>query len=224
MTHADDDGMIMPPRLAPSQIAILPIIRNPEDEESILEYCNQIAASLRSQTYHGKAINAIVDKRDINTGEKSWGWVKKGIPVILEVGPRDMGSNSVFVYRRDKSRKERYGQDKVEFANGITNLLDDIQTSLLERARKLLSDNTKEIDNWDDFKTFFTPQNKKRPEIHGGFAMSHWCDSEECEAKINTELAVTIRCIPFNRTKSGDGKCIICGKPSTGRVIFAKSY
>jgi len=226
MTHADDDGMIMPPRLAPDHIAILPIYRKPEDEEAVLEYCNTIATELRKQKYHDRPLNVVVDKRDINAGEKSWGWVKKGIPVILEVGPRDMASDSVFVYRRDGSRKERYGQNKDEFAANAVTLLDEIQASLLAKAIKLREDNTREIDSWDDFKAFFTPQNKKQPEIHGGFAMAHWCDSDECEKKVNDELSVTIRCIPFDRNEgdSSSGNCIVCGKPSTGRVVFAKSY
>jgi prolyl-tRNA synthetase len=226
MTHADDDGMIMPPRLAPSHIAILPIIRNPEQEDAILEYCNSIAADLRQNDFHGHPVNVIVDKRDINAGEKSWGWVKKGIPIILEIGPRDMDSDSVFVYRRDKSRKERYGQSRTEFIADAVNILDDIQANLLARAKKLREENTREIDSYDDFKTFFTPQNKKRPEIHGGFAMAHWCEGDNCEQQVNSDLSVTIRCIPFDRGEAPDapGKCIVCGKPSPGRVVFAKSY
>lgn len=224
MTHADDDGMVMPPRLAPSHIAILPVHRKPEEEESVLAYCNEVAAKLRKLQYHNRPLDVIVDKRDINAGEKSWGWVKKGIPVILEVGPRDMGDNSVFVYRRDTSRGERYGQNRDEFVENAVALLDDIQASLLARAIKLREENTREIDDWDEFVKFYTPQNKNNPEIHGGFAMAHWCDSEECENKINDQLSVTIRCIPFERSQSESGNCIVCGKPSSGRVVFAKSY
>jgi prolyl-tRNA synthetase len=135
-----------------------------------------------------------------------------------------MASDSVFVYRRDTTRKERYGQNKDEFASNAVALLDEIQASLLARAIKLREDNTREIDEWDKFSEFFTPENKNNPEIHGGFAMSHWCDSEECEKKVNDELSVTIRCIPFDRTNGETGNCISCGKPSSGRVVFAKSY
>ncbi len=224
MTHADDDGMIVPPRLAPSHIAILPIHRKQEEEEAVLEYCNEIATALRGKSFHGRTLDVVVDKRDINAGEKSWGWVKKGIPVILEVGPRDMASDSVFVYRRDKSRQERFGQNKTEFIETVVDLMEDIQLSLLERARKMRDENTREIDDWESFQSFFTPKNKKQPEIHGGFAMAHWCDSEECEKKVNETLSVTIRCIPFDRTAGGSGECVVCGKPSSGRVVFAKSY
>jgi prolyl-tRNA synthetase len=222
MTHADDNGMIMPPRLAPSHIAILPICRKPEQEAEILDYCNTVADALRTKTYHGRPVGVVVDTRDMNAGEKSWNWIKKGIPITLEVGPRDMASDSVFVSRRDKTRKERYGQGKDEFVEGAVALLDEIQASLFERALRLRDDHTREIDTWDEFSAFFTPENKERPEIHGGFAMSHWCDDEACETKINDALSVTIRCIPLERT--GAGECIICGKPSAGRVVFAKAY
>jgi len=224
MTHADDNGMVVPPRLAPSHIAILPICRKPEDEAAIFEYCNGIAEQLRELTYHGRPLDVIVDKREMNAGEKSWSWIKKGIPITLEVGPRDMASDSVFVYRRDTTRKDRYGLEKDAFVASAVSVLDEIQATLLARAIKLRDDNTQDIDSWDAFCAFFTPENTEHPEIHGGFAMSHWCDSAECETKINDDLAVTIRCIPFDRADSGSGTCVVCGKPSTGRVVFAKSY
>ena len=224
MTHADDDGMVMPPRLAPSHVAILPIIRKPEDEETVLSFCEKAAAALRQHVYHGRAVEVVVDKRDVNAGEKSWGWIKKGIPVVLEIGPRDLASNSVFVYRRDKTRKDRYGMPLEEFAGGIVALLDDIQESLLTRARNLRDSNTRDIDDMDAFRAFFTPEDKERPEIHGGFARSHWCGSADCEKAINDALSVTIRCIPFDRAETGPGPCIVCGQAGPGRVVFAKSY
>lgn len=222
MTHGDDDGMIMPPRLAPQHVVILPIIRNEEDRDAILAYCNEIASKLRGQRYHERDVEVTVDARDINAGEKGWGWVKKGIPIRAEVGPRDMENNSVFMARRDTGKKE--GIDKDAFVDGIVQTLEEIQQNLLQRALDHRAENTKEINSYADFVQFFTPENKDRPEAHGGFAMSHWCDSEECENKINSDLAVTIRTVPFDRADSGAGECICCGKPSSGRVVFAKSY
>jgi prolyl-tRNA synthetase len=224
MAHGDDDGMIMPPRLAPNQVAILPILRKEEDRALILPYCEEVAAKVRAQTYEGKAVDVIVDTRDINAGEKGWNWVKKGIPLIVEVGPRDMENNSVFVGRRDQSRKERYGQHRDEFAAGVADLLSDIQDSLLQRARAFRDEHTHVIGVWDDFLAFFTPQNKEKPEIHGGFALSHWCGSSACEDKINDELSVTIRCIPFDSQEHGSAPCIACATESKDRVVFAKSY
>jgi len=224
MTHADDNGMIVPPRLAPQHVAILPIFRNPEEEKAVLEYCNALADMLRPLQYHGRAVGVTVDDRDINGGERSWSWIKKGIPLIVEVGPRDMGKDSVFVCRRDKGRGDRFGQTRTEFVEGVTDLLDDIQACLLSRALEMRKSHSQKIDAWDRFVEFFTPANAERPEIHGGFAWSHWCDGDDCEQSINDKLSVTIRCIPFDRDTSGQGECVVCGKPSSGRVVFAKAY
>lgn len=224
MIHGDDDGMIMPPRLAPSHVVILPIHRNEDEKDSVMTYCKELGDKLKLQTYHERSVEVVLDDSDLNAGEKSWNWIKKGIPVIVEIGPRDMTSDSVFVCRRDVGRSGRFGANKDKFVDGISDLLDEIQDSLLKRAKDLRDSNTREIDEWDEFVSFFTPERKKRPEIHGGFAMSHWCESSDCEDKVNAELSVTIRCIPFDRKESGDGKCIVCGKESQGRVVFAKSY
>ena len=224
MVHGDDNGMIMPPRLAPSHIVLLPIYRKEEDREAVIAYCQELADKLRAYSYHGRAIDVVLDTRDINAGEKGWNWIKKGIPLSIEVGGREVESNSVFVGRRDKGRKERYNQDKEEFVSGIVGLLDDIQSSLYQRAVAFRDQHTHEIDDWEEFKDFFTPKSKEKPELHGGFALSHWCESPECENTVTEELAVTIRCIPFDREENGAGKCIVCGKESVGRVVFAKAY
>ncbi len=223
MTHGDDDGMIMPPRLAPSHVVLLPIIRDEADRDAILAYCDEVAAGLRQQTYHGRPVDVVVDKRDINAGEKGWNWVKKGIPVRAEVGPRDMADNSVFVGRRDKTPKERYGQNKQDFIDGIADVLDEIQEGLFRRALEFREANTVDIDTWDEFVAFFTPQNKNKPEIHGGFVRAHWNGSADVEKKINDELSVSIRCIPLDENPE-PGTCIVTGEPSPRRVIFAKSY
>jgi prolyl-tRNA synthetase len=222
MTHGDDDGMVMPPRLAPSHVVILPIIRKEEDREAIMQYCNELASNLRKKRFHDRDVEVVVDDRDLAGGEKAWGWVKKGIPVRAEVGPRDMANNSVFMARRDTGKKE--GIDKEAFVDGIVQTLEDIQQNLLQKAFDFRAEHTREIDSYDEFVTFFTPKNRERPEAHGGFAMSHWCDGAECEKKINDELSVTIRTVPFDRSEGGAGACICCGKPSVGRVVFAKSY
>ncbi|MGE4488094.1 MAG: proline--tRNA ligase [Kiritimatiellales bacterium] len=217
MTHADDDGMVMPPKLAPSHVVVLPIIRKEEEREKILQYCNETADMIRRQTYNGRPVEVVVDSRDINAGEKGWQWVKKGIPLRVEVGPRDMENNAVYVARRDKGPKEKYGQSREEFAATVADVLDDMQNGLFERACAFRTENTREIDAWEDFVAFFK-------DGRGGFAMAHWDGSAETEQKINDELSVTIRCIPFDYEKSGEGRCIVSGRLSKGRVVFAKSY
>jgi prolyl-tRNA synthetase len=219
MAHGDDNGIIMPPRLTPSHIVILPIDR---DRPSVLPYCEKLAESLRQQQFHGRLLDVIVDIREMNAGEKSWQWIKKGIPLTLEIGPRDIQSNSVFVGRRDKSRKERYAQDRHEFLQSVIKVLDEMQNALFEKSRKYRDQHTREIDSWDAFKAFFTPRNTEKPEIHGGFARAHWCEQQACESAVNEELGVTIRCIPFEG--HSDGRCVVCGKESKKVVIFAKAY
>ena len=224
MVHADDNGMMMPPRLAPSHVVVLPIIRKEEDRESVMAFCTSFAEDLRKQSYYGRPLEVVLDSRDVNPGEKGWQWIKKGIPVKVEIGPRDISENSVFVARRDKGVREKYGENRDTFIAGISDLLEDIQNNMFQRALAFRAEHTHDIDAMVDFEKFFTPQNKDKPEIHGGFVRAHWCDDPECEKKINDDLSVTIRCIPFDRESSGAGKCIVCGKESSGRVLFAKSY
>ncbi len=224
MVHGDDDGMVMPPRLAPSHVVILPIIRKEQERAAIMSYCESLGAALRAQTYHGAPVGAVVDGRDMNAGEKGWVWIKRGIPLRVEVGPRDMEKQAVFVGRRDKGPREKFSQPRDAFVAGVAGLLDEIQTSMLERAKAFRAQHTHAIDTWDDFVAFFTPKNADKPEIHGGFAMSHWCGGEACERKVTDDLTVTIRCVPFDREKNGAGACVVCGKESKGRVVFAKAY
>lgn len=224
MAHGDDDGMVMPPRLAPAHVAILPIVRKDAEKEAVMRYCRGVEESLKRVEYRGAPLRVVLDDREVNAGEKGWNWVKKGIPVRIEVGPRDMENNSVFVARRDRGAKEKYGQNKDEFAASVAALLEEMQQGLLDRARAFRAENTRAVDDWNDFRGWFTPKNADKPEIHGGFALAHWCGGEECERKINDELSVTIRCIPSDRGRDGEGNCLICGKPSPGRVVMAKSY
>ncbi len=222
MTHGDDDGIIMPPRVASSHIVLLPMGKKPEDLEKVNEFTESLAVELRKQYYHGKKLIVEVDNRDIG-GARGWDWIKKGIPVRVEIGPRDIAENSVFVARRDKSNREKESLKRDTFIEKITAILDDIQSNLFERAKTFKEENTINIDKKDKFYKFFTPKNPDKPKIHGGFAMSHWCQSDECEEKIKTDLKVTIRCIPLDGIEE-EGRCICCGEKSNKRVVFSKSY
>jgi len=224
MTHADDNGMVIPPRLAPQHVAILPIIRKGEEAESVLAYCRSLADDLRAQCYNGRPVGVVLDTREMNAGEKGWEWVKKGIPITLEIGPRDIANGAVFVARRDKGRKERFSMGRDEFVAGIAGILEDMQQALFARARAHRDENTRVIESWDEFVRFFTPQDAEKPEIHGGFALSYWCENPECEARLSDELSVSIRCIPFDAEEHGTGKCVACGGESNKRVVMAKAY
>jgi prolyl-tRNA synthetase len=223
MTHGDDDGLIVPPRLAPSHIVILPIVHDDTSSTDVFEYCDKLANELRDVLYDGRPLEVEVDKREGRGGDKVWSWIKKGIPVYLEIGPRDIASESVFVGRRDKSRKERFGMQKSEFIAKVSDILTDIQNNLFQRAKTFRDENIKPIDSKIDFYDFFTPANKEKPEIHGGFALCHWNGSSKVEEQVKNDLQVTIRCIPLDG-EAEDGKCVISGEKSARRVIFAKSY
>ncbi len=222
MTHGDDDGIIMPPRVSPAHVVLLPIYRSPKDRQKVMDYINGLASALRDIRYAGRDVVVEIDDRDIG-GARGWDWIKKGIPIRVEIGPRDIAGDSVFVGRRDKSHRDKTAMKRDAFIGQLTTILEDIQTHLFERACQFRDANTREIDDRGDFYDWFTPQNQEKPEIHGGFAMSHWCGDGACEAKIKEDLNVTIRCIPLEATEE-KGACICCGKPSESRVVFAKAY
>ncbi|MBW1649443.1 MAG: proline--tRNA ligase [Deltaproteobacteria bacterium] len=222
MTHGDDDGVIIPPRVAPSQIVLMPIFRQDAEKSRVLEYADNVATVLNKKYYCGRKIVVETDKRDIG-GARGWEWIKKGIPIRIEIGPRDIEANSVFMARRDKKHSEKESINTEHFINNITDILDDIQKNIFQKAADFTKRNTVIIEDKKDFYKFFTPKNKKEPEIHGGFALSGWCGKQECEKAIKENLKVTIRCIPFDG-ENKKGKCICCGNPAEKQVIFAKAY
>ncbi|MCG8470981.1 MAG: proline--tRNA ligase, partial [Desulfobacterales bacterium] len=222
MTHSDDDGIIMPPRVAPAHIVLLPIYRKESEKAEVLEYTRNLAKELSGVEYHGRKIVVEVDEREIG-GARGWEWIKKGIPVRAEIGPRDMKEDSVFMARRDLAHRDKRGVGREELLETLPTILDEMQQNLFDRAVAYREENTRPVDTKEDFYAWFTPKNEEKPEIHAGFALSHWCGSGECEETIKKDLSVTIRCIPFDAPEE-EGTCICCGKPSAKRVVFAKSY
>jgi prolyl-tRNA synthetase len=181
MAHADDDGLILPPRIAPTHIVIMPITPKEETRAAVLEAADKLASQLRAVQYHGSAIEVEVDRRDLGGGVKNWEWIKKGVPLRVEIGPRDLEAGKVAVSRRDQAvkAKEFLGQD--EFVSRAAEMLDAIQTTLLQRATEFRDANTRVINSKEEFYDFFTPKNSGKPEIHGGFALAHWNGSREVE-------------------------------------------
>jgi prolyl-tRNA synthetase len=223
MAHADDDGMVIPPRIAPVHVVILPITPKPETRDAVFAAAEKLQHELRGAHFHGQPIVVEIDSRDLGGGVKNWEWIKKGVPVRVEIGPRDLEKNSVAVSRRDRGVKEKEFVGMHEFIANAPQILRDIQDSLLARATALRDANTVRIETREEFYKFFTPQNADKPEIHGGFASSHWCGSRDCEEKIKADLKVTIRCIPRGAAEE-NGACVYCGNASKRRVLFAKSY
>src|SRR5215831_12944048 len=224
MAHGDDDGVVLPPRIAPTHIVILPITTREETRALVLENCDRLAAQLRVKKYLADvAIEAEVARRDVGGGFKNWEWIKKGVPLRVEIGPRDIEKNSVEVSRRDQPVKAKQPMATEEFVARAPEILASIQKSLYDRAQKFRDANTRVINSKKDFYDFFTAKNAAKPEIHGGFALAHWNGSREVEEQIKNDLKVTIRVIPLNSSPE-PGQCIFTGEPSAGRVVWAKSY
>lgn len=223
MTHSDDDGLVLPPALAPLHVVIVPIFRDDADKAKVMEYCQSLLREVKAVSYNGLGVRAELDVREGRGGDKIWGWIKKGVPVRLEVGPRDIANDSVFMGRRDRKPKEKTGIQRGEFVAGLPALLGEIQSGLLQRAMDHRQANTVRIDSKEELYRFFTPANPEKPEIHGGFAMCHFAGDSAVEEKLKSDLNVTVRCIPQEAPEEA-GTCIITGKPSTRRIVIAKAY
>ena len=229
MTHADDDGLVLPPKVASVQVVIIPIFRTEEEKPKVLDYCNSVAKELRAQQFADRPVGVLVDERDERGGEKVWHWIKKGVPIRLEVGPRDMEKDALFVGRRDKAPKDKQSIARSEFVATIAATLQDFQDGMLNRARAFRREHTRQIDTRDEFYAYFTsPREQAREQdgqpmpIHGGFAMTHFSGDVDLENRIREELSVTVRCIPLEPGEPGI--CPFTGKPSAKRVVWAKAY
>ncbi|MNU83762.1 Proline--tRNA ligase [compost metagenome] len=209
MTHSDDEGLVVPPLLAPIQVVIVPIYKTEEEFQAINEAVAKISSELK-----GLNIKVKYDSDD----QKRPGWKfaeyeAKGVPVRIAIGPRDLANGVVEIARRDT--KEKYAMNIDNIGNSIVELLSDIQANLLSRAQQFRVDNMHEVDTYEEFKT--------QLEKVGGFYLAHWDGTKETEAKIKEETKATIRCIPID-IASEPGVCMVTGAPSKGRVVFAKAY
>ncbi len=223
MTHSDDDGLVLPPKIASSHVVIIPVLHQEETRAQVMQYCHGLAGELRHVMFDGKPLQVIVDSRDLRGGDKMWSWIKKGVPIRIEVGPRDIANDAFPLMRRDKPHKESTPLSRGYLVAKIADILEEIQTGLYEKALAFRNSRSRKIDKKEEFYDFFTPKNKEQPESHGGFAYSHWCGDSAVESQVKAELGVTIRCIPLD-DQAEEGACIITGKKSKLRVIYAKSY
>jgi prolyl-tRNA synthetase len=219
MVHSDDDGLVVPPKLAPAHVVIMPIYRNDEEKSEVMPYCATLERELASQTYAGEPVRVRIDDRDIRGGDKKWQWVKRGVPVRVEIGPRDVAVGKVFYGRRDSSGK--FDAPRQEFINHIGKTLEEIQTALYDRAVQVREAATVQIDSLPEFEKFFATGDDEKSAA-GGFAFCHFVESPEMDEKLKA-LKVTVRCIPLNGD-SEPGKCLFTGQPSQQRGVFAKAY
>ena len=208
MAHSDDDGLVLPPKLAPIQVVIVPIYKTDEQLAAISAVANKISSDLRA-----KGVSVKYDDRD--TQKPGWKFSEyefKGVPVRIAIGPRDLENGTVEVARRDT--KEKSVMQITDLALKVEHLLEQIQSNLYNKALTFRETHTYKADTYDEFK-------KQLDE--GGFVMAHWDGTTETELKIKEETKATIRCIPMD-SKAEEGKCIYSGKPSSRRVIFARAY
>ncbi len=219
MTHSDDDGLVLPPRLAPTQVVIQPIYRDDSQRGEVLSYCKKLEQQIADQRYDNRPIRVSIDDRDMRGGEKKWFHVKRGVPIRIEVGPKDIAQNSLFVGRRDSNSSQAVATN--EFLAAVGSHLEEIQRNLFERAKKLREENTTTITDARQFRDFFHSEDEERSLV-SGFAHCFF-ESEEAVAQICQENKVTIRCIPLDQ-HTEIGKCFVTGRETSQRAIFAKAY
>ncbi len=216
MTHSDDDGLVLPPRVAPTHVVIIPVIPKEKDRDLVLAHCRRLQSELVAKDYAGAPVRVELDERDMRGGEKVWGWIKKGVPIRVEVGPRDVASDSAFVGRRDRPAKEKESISREFFVERTPLLLDEIQKALLDRASTFREENSQYFESEEAFREFFAAEG-------GGFGYAMWSGDPAVEERLQDELKVTIRCLPFDQPED-PGPCIFTGKPGRFLAVFGKGY
>jgi prolyl-tRNA synthetase len=210
MVHGDDQGLILPPRIAPFQAVIVPIYKTDDEKASVMDAARKIRAELVAAEIRVK-----LDERDgMSPGFKFNDWEMRGVPLRIELGPKDVAKGSVVLARRDRPGKDgKSFVPQTGLSDAVKTMLAEIQQALFDRALAFRKTNTAEPKDYGEFKTA----------VERGFALTHWCGREDCEGKIKEETKTTMRCIPLEQ--SGEpGKCIFCGQASKEKAIFAKAY
>ncbi|HXT87190.1 MAG TPA: proline--tRNA ligase [Verrucomicrobiae bacterium] len=210
MVHGDDQGLILPPRLAPYQVVIVPIFKSDDEKRTVFDAARKIREQLVSADIRVK-----LDERDgMSPGFKFNDWEMRGVPLRVELGPKDLASGNLVLARRDKPGREgKVSVSQQGIAARVSDLLNEIQNALFQRALEFRKANTIEPKDYGEFKAA----------VEKGFALAHWCGSDDCEAKIKEETKATMRCIPLQQT-GGAGKCIYCGNSAPEQAIFARAY
>ncbi|NWG47361.1 MAG: proline--tRNA ligase [Alphaproteobacteria bacterium] len=223
MTHADDDGLRLPPALAPAQVIVLPILRSEEDKAAVMPFAEELARAIGSQIFNGEPIRVKLDTRDYPAPEKRWEWVRKGAPVILEVGPRDIENRTAAMARRDRMGEKKAILPDSEIVMRMGGYLAEIQGTLLAEARTFAKARTRtDIRDRQSFEAFFAGEAEDSFSSDLGFVRAPWCGESSTEAMLKA-LKVTIRCLPFDQP-ARLGPCVLTGKPATAEAIFAKAY
>ncbi|MBP5856607.1 proline--tRNA ligase [Marivibrio halodurans] len=217
MTHSDDDGLRLPPIIAPHQIVILPIIRDESARGPVMEACQKLAGQLGQQRFAGEPVRAFVDTREDSAANKRWAWIKKGVPIICEIGPRDLENGTLALFRRDLAPNEKSFPKQEDLVAQAAAYLGEIDQALFDQANAFRKAQSRDdITDFADLKAHFAGENKT------GFVRAKWCGDPGSEGGLD-EFGVTIRCIPHEQSGTA-GKCVLTGKDATTDVILAKAY
>lgn len=224
MAHADDDGLILPPRVATQQIVITPVTPKEDTREAVIASCHALAETLRHQTYRGEPLRVHVDARDISGGVKKWEWIKKGVPIRIEIGPRDIETRKVCVQRRDQPVTAKDFPVKEDLIRHVGEILDEIHHHLLARATAFRDDNIQACNQLDAFHAHWQTDNP-------GWLYTPWAGTPEQEDELSKQHKITIRCIPIAEvslpkmlTAQTVGHCILTGKETSTFAIWGRSY
>jgi len=217
MVHSDDDGLVMPPKISSVQIMILPIYRKEEEKQEVLEYINSLVSEISQLQFNGSSLSVEVDNREMRGGEKYWSNIKKGYPIILEVGQRDVKNDKVFLTRRDLGQKAKQGVDRSEFIKNASTLLDDIQLNMFNTAKKKMDESIIEISSKEEFEDVFSIK-----QFPMKLVLAYVADCPEVE-KILNEKQLSFRCIPLDESFK-DEVCIFTGKSVKRRILVGQSY
>ena len=217
MAHSDDDGLVLPPRVATQQIVILPVTPKEDSKAAVLESCQALAATLRNQLFHGDPLRVVVDTRDLNGGVKKWEWIKKGVPIRIEIGPRDIETRKVCLQRRDQAVSAKEFLDKEDFLQRATEVLQDIHDSMLKKATEFREANITPCDSLDAFNAHWAKDD-------GGWLITPWAALPEQEEVISKEHRIAIRCLPLDKQNEPEAPCLLTGTPTRSRAIWGRSY
>jgi len=215
MAHSDDDGLVLPPAIAPQQIVIIPVTPKEDTRDAIIDSCQALAETLRGIKYRGQALRVKVDTSD--RGGKKWEGIKKGVPLRIEIGPRDLENRKVCVQRRDQAANEKQFIDREDFIRQAEETLGEVHKSLLERATSFRDDNISTSSSLADFE-------KHWENDQAGWLLTPWAGTREEEGALSKKHKITIRCLPLDQQEEAEEPCVLTGQPTKSRALWGRSY
>lgn len=218
MMHSDDDGLICPPRIASQQIVIIPITPKEDSKDAIIDACEALAETLRLKDFHGEPIRVQVDKRELQGGAKKWEWVKKGVPLRIEIGPRDLENRKVCMNRRDEAPNQKHFLEKEDFLRDCTDTLQSIHDELLRRATELRDSNISPCHELEAFHKHWI--SSQAP----GWLLTPWAGTREEEEELSKKHKISIRCLPSDQQGEKEAACLLTGKLTKTRALWGRSY